>query len=321
MQIAPPIPEKFSKLPLPTPPVGYGWLRFIPFLAVHVLCFAALWTGARPIDWVVCGVLYFTRVFGVMGGYHRYFSHRTYKTSRGFQFLLALLAESTGQKGVLWWAAHHRDHHKFSDLPWDVHSPVQKGFWYSHVGWIAANGTEHTDFERVRDFARYPELRWLDAHWMYPPVLLGAAVWYLFGWSGLFVGFFLSTVGVWHATFLVNSLAHVIGKRRFDTGDTSRNNWLIALFTLGEGWHNNHHHYMGSTRQGFYWWEIDITYYVLVVLSWCGIVWDLRPVPERALAEGRARDAAAKLAKRSAPAPVLVELAPVELAPVAPHIP
>ena len=286
-------------------------VRFLPFMLVHVACFGALWTGARPIDWVVCGLFYFFRIFGVMAGYHRYFSHRTFKTSRVFQFVLALLAETTGQKGVLWWAAHHRNHHKFSDLPWDVHSPVQHSFMHSHVGWIAERGTEVTDYERVKDLSKYPELVWLNEHWMWPPIILGTITYLTLGWSGLFVAFCLSTVLVWHATFLVNSLSHVVGKRRFDTVDASRNHWLIAIFTIGEGWHNNHHHYMGSVRQGFYWWEIDICYYVLKMLSWCGVVWDLRVPTAEMLVEGRARDAAAR-AERAAGrvrVPVTVEAA------------
>ena len=288
------IPERFAHLPLPAADRGVDWVGFSPFLMVHLAPFAALWTGARPIDWILCGVLYFVRTFGVMAGYHRYFSHRTFKTGRVFQFILAFLAESSGQKGVLWWAARHRHHHKFSDLPWDVHSPSQRGFWHSHVGWIAELNTEGTDRDVIRDLTRFPELVWLDRHWMLPPLLSGFLVWAAFGWSGLLIGFFLSTVFTWHATFLVNSLSHVIGKRRFATGDTSRNHWLIALVTMGEGWHNNHHHYMSSTRQGFYWWEIDLTYYVLRLLAVFGIVWDLRPVPPAILAEGQASDAAAR---------------------------
>lgn len=304
MNSRPTIPEKFSRLPPPPPSAGYDIPRFLPFILVHVACLGALWTGARPIDWVVCGVLYFVRIFAVMAGYHRYFSHRTFKTSRAFQFMLALAAETTGQKGVLWWASHHRNHHKFSDLPWDVHSPVQQGFWHSHLGWIAERGTEDTDYDRVKDLAKYPELVVLNKHWMWPVVGLGTATYFALGWSGLFVGFCLSTVLVWHATFLVNSLSHVVGKRRFQTDDTSRNHWLIALVTLGEGWHNNHHHYMGSVRQGFYWWEVDVTYYVLRALAWCGVVWDLREPPAEVLAEGRRADAALRVRPVPAVRPV-----------------
>ncbi len=298
-----PIPEKFRDLPLPPPSRGYDWLPFTPFILLHVAVFGALWTGTSWVDWVACAVLYFVRMFAVTGAYHRYFSHRTYKTSRWFQFVLAFLAQTSSQKGALWWAAHHRDHHKYSDLPWDVHSPIQKGFWYSHVLWLVDRGTEVTDYKRIKDFAKYPELVWLNKYWLVPPVALGVATWWLLGWSGLLIGFFLSTVLLWHGTFLVNSLAHVLGGRRFPTADTSRNNWWIALLTLGEGWHNNHHHYMGSARQGFYWWEIDVTYYILKALSWCGLIWDLRPVPAAVLAEGRALDAAARRGESVAPLP------------------
>jgi stearoyl-CoA desaturase (delta-9 desaturase) len=298
-----PIPEKFRDLPLPPPSRGYDWLPFTPFILLHVAVFGALWTGTSWVDWVACAVLYFVRMFAVTGAYHRYFSHRTYKTSRWFQFVLAFLAQTSSQKGALWWAAHHRDHHKYSDLPWDVHSPIQKGFWYSHVLWLVDRGTEVTDYKRIKDFAKYPELVWLNKYWLVPPVALGVATWWLLGWSGLLIGFFLSTVLLWHGTFLVNSLAHVLGGRRFPTADTSRNNWWIALLTLGEGWHNNHHHYMGSARQGFYWWEIDVTYYILKALSWCGLIWDLRPVPAAVLAEGRALDAAARRGETVAPLP------------------
>ena len=278
----------------------YVWSTFLPFIGIHLLCFGALWTGARPVDWVVCGVLYFLQVFGVMAGYHRYFSHRTFKTSRWFQFVLAVLAECSLQKGVLWWAAHHRVHHKHTDEPADRHSPLRYGFWHAHVLWLAERGSEDTDRARVRDLEKFPELVVLDRYWIVPPAAMGLATWLLFGWSGLFVGFFLSTVLAWHATFVVNSLAHVFGARRFATADTSRNNWFIALFTLGEGWHNNHHHYMGCARQGFYWWEIDITYYILKGLERCGVIHDLRAVPPAILAEGRARDAARREQRRLA---------------------
>jgi stearoyl-CoA desaturase (delta-9 desaturase) len=292
MEAPPEIPEKYSDLALPAPRRPYELFTFLPFIGVHVACLGLLWTGARPIDWAVCGVLYCLRVFGVMAGYHRYFSHRTFKTSRAFQFVLAVLAETTLQKGVLWWAAHHRNHHKYTDLPWDVHSPVQAGFWHSHMMWLAESGSEQTHDDRVRDLARYPELVWLNEHWLVPPVTLAAALTLTLGWSGLFLCFFLNTVLVWHATFLVNSVAHIAGTRRFATGDASRNNWLIAVLTLGEGWHNNHHHYMSSARQGFYWWEIDVTYYVLRLLERLRVVWDIRTVPASVLAEGRALDAA-----------------------------
>ena len=261
----------------------YQWPQVIPFALVHLLSFGAIWSGVTVEAAIVAVVLFWVRMFGVTGGYHRYFSHRTYKTGRVFQFILALLAMSSAQRGVLWWAAHHRDHHKYSDSDRDVHSPVKWGFWHAHFGWIW-DRNDKTNFHRVKDLAKYPELVWLDKHWLVPPVTLGLACWALWGWSGLFVGFCLSTSVLWSATFTVNSLAHIWGKRRYETTDDSRNNVWLALLTMGEGWHNNHHHYMASCRQGFYWWEIDMSYYVIKMLGWLGIVWDIREPPAKVYA-------------------------------------
>jgi stearoyl-CoA desaturase (Delta-9 desaturase) len=255
----------------------------IPFLLAHAACFAAFWTGVTTQAVVIGIALYWLRMFGVTGGYHRYFSHRTYQTSRVFQFVLALLAQASAQKSVLWWAAKHRHHHLFSDTAHDVHSPRHTGFLYSHVGWIFSARHDRTDLTKVDDLARFPELMWLHRFEVAPAVVLGFLVWFAAGWSGLVVGFFWSTVAVYHATFCINSLAHVSGTRRYVTGDDSRNNWILAFFTMGEGWHNNHHAYQSSVRQGFRWWEIDATFYILKVLSWAGIVWDMKAPPAAVL--------------------------------------
>jgi len=252
----------------------------IPFVLVHVACLAAFWTGITTGALVTCIVLYAVRMFGVTAGYHRYFSHRSFKTGRAFQFVLAFLSQSSAQRGVLWWAAKHRHHHRYSDTELDVHSPRMRGFLYSHVGWIFTSQHGKTDLDAVPDLAKYPELMWLDRHPYLPATMLAVACFLLGGWPGLVVGFFWSTVLHYHGTFFINSLAHVHGKQRYVTGDDSRNNWWLAIITLGEGWHNNHHAYQRSTRQGFRWYEIDITYYVLVALSWVRVVWDLGQPPE-----------------------------------------
>ena len=251
----------------------------IPFVLVHLACVAALWTGVTYDALVLCFLLYWLRIFAIGAGYHRYFSHRAYRTSRAFQFALAVLSQSTAQKSVLWWASKHRHHHLHSDTETDVHSPRHKGFVYSHLGWIFSRKNDVADLVKVADFARYPELMWLHKHELVPPVVLALLSVLIAGWSGLVVGFFWSTVLVYHATFCINSLAHVRGRRRYVTGDNSRNNWLLALFTMGEGWHNNHHAYQSSVRQGFRWWEIDATFYLLKALSWTGLVWDLKTPP------------------------------------------
>ncbi len=255
------------------------------FFVLHVW---ALGVFFLPFAWKLVGAavfLYVLRMFAVTAGYHRYFSHRTFQLGRVSQFLLAFLAQSSGQKGVLWWGARHREHHRTSDRPEDVHSPIAHGLWTSHVGWVLDGAHDDYDPKAIADFAKYPELVWLDRnHWICPWAL-GTATFFagrFLGWGGfatLTWGFVLSTVALWHATFCINSLAHLWGTRRFDTPDRSRNNLFLALLTLGEGWHNNHHHYQGSCRQGLRWWEVDITYYTLKVLSWVGLVKAIRTFP------------------------------------------
>ncbi len=260
----------------------------VSFVLMHLACFGIWW--ARP-TWkllALCAALYLIRMFAVTAGYHRYFSHRSYKLGRVPQALLAFLAQTSAQKGVLWWGAHHRHHHRYSDTPQDLHSPVTDGFWWSHIGWILSDAHEQYDTRAIEDFGRFPELRFLDAHHWLCPWTLGAAtfgfgLWTgIGGWSALLWGFVVSTVLLWHGTFCINSLTHVWGTRRFETPDHSRNNFVLALVTLGEGWHNNHHNYQASCRQGIAWWEVDPTWYVLKVLSWVRIVRDMRPYPASA---------------------------------------
>jgi stearoyl-CoA desaturase (delta-9 desaturase) len=263
-----------------------NWLTSTPFLLAHLLPLAALWTGATLFDWILCFSLYALRMFFITAGYHRYFSHRSFRTSRAMQLVFAFGGGMAAQKGALWWAAHHRHHHRTSDQPDDVHSP-RKGFWWSHVGWILCRKYDATRFDAVPEFARYPELRFLDRfHWV-PPVALGAACFLGGGWSALWIGFFLSTVLTYHSTFCINSLTHLFGRRRYVTTDTSRNSLLMALLTFGEGWHNNHHYYQPSARMGFFWWEIDLSWYLLRLLSGLGLVWSLRRPPRAIVAANR----------------------------------
>ena len=259
----------------------------IPFALMHLLPLGALYTGADPVDWLVCLGLYYVRMVGITAGFHRYFSHRAYKLGRVSQFLLAFLGTAAAQKGPLWWAAHHRHHHKYSDAPEDLHSPRQSGFWWSHLGWILSTENDETQWDRIQDFAKYPELRWLNRHFLVPPTLLGVATFLVGGWSMLFVGFFLSTALLYHGTFVINSLAHVVGWRRFETTDTSRNSFILALITCGEGWHNNHHHYQSSANQGFFWWELDVSYYLIRLAEFVGLAWDVRTPPAHALTRNR----------------------------------
>jgi stearoyl-CoA desaturase (delta-9 desaturase) len=246
------------------------------FALLHV---AALLVLVTPFSWSLVGwclASYVVRMFGVTAGYHRYFSHRAFKLSRPAQFMLAVLAQTSGQKGVLWWAAHHRAHHRHADRPADVHSP-RDGFWWAHVGWILSTRHASYDSRRVGDFARFPELRWLDRHHWVPTVAYGALIALAGGLAAFAWAYLLSTVLLYHATFAINSVAHVWGTREFETADDSRNNWWLALLTLGEGWHNNHHYCMSSSRQGRTWWQFDATYLLLRLLAALGIARDLRP--------------------------------------------
>jgi stearoyl-CoA desaturase (Delta-9 desaturase) len=270
------------------------WLRTLPFIGMHLMCAGVIWVGVSTTALLVAAALYVLRLVAITGFYHRYFSHRTFRTSRAVQFVFAVLGTMAVQRGPLWWAAHHRHHHAHADEADDSHSPAQHGFWWSHVGWFMNRSNFRTRSELIRDLMRYPELRFLDRFDIVPPIALAALLFFggnalaeaypQLGTSGaqlLIWGFFISTVLLHHVTFTVNSLAHRFGRRRYATSDDSRNNWWIALLTFGEGWHNNHHHFPGSVRQGFYWWEIDLTYYLLRAMAACGLIWDLKTVPAR----------------------------------------
>jgi stearoyl-CoA desaturase (Delta-9 desaturase) len=271
----------------------------LAFFAVHLIPFLAIFTGVTRTALVLAFVTFTSRMFFITAGYHRYFAHKSFRLNRVAQFALAFGGTMASQKGPLWWAAHHRNHHRFSDTDRDVHSP-KRGFWWSHVGWILCDKYNRADRSQIRDFARYPELRFIDRHDWIGPWTLGAICFVIGGWSGLLIGFFASTVLLWHTTFTVNSVAHVFGRRAYETDDTSRNTLLVALATGGEGWHNNHHRYPWSARQGFRWWQVDTTYYMLRALSWVGIVHDLRPVPASVIEEARAAKARRRASDTSA---------------------
>jgi stearoyl-CoA desaturase (delta-9 desaturase) len=269
------------------------WLRVVPFIGLHLACIGVVWVGVSWFAVAMAIALYALRMFAITGFYHRYFSHKAFRTSRPVQFLFGLVGASSVQRGPLWWAAHHRQHHRASDTDADPHSPRLKGFWYSHMGWFLTRGAFRTDMDVVKDLAKFPELRLLDRFDILVPVLLAVGLFVLgsvlesaapsletSGPQLLIWGFFVSTVVLFHVTVTINSFAHRFGRRRFATRDDSRNNWFLALLTFGEGWHNNHHHFPGSARQGFRWWEYDMTFYTLKLMSWLNLVWDLKPVPE-----------------------------------------
>jgi len=281
-------------------PEKFEFSRSVPFIILHVGCLGVIWTGWSWAAVITAAVLYLVRMFAITGFYHRYFCHRAYHTSRVAQFVFALIGLTAVQRGPLWWASVHRHHHAHSDEDVDAHSPVCKGFLWSHIGWLTSSRNFPTDYRMVRDLTKFPELVFLNRFDLIGPLLLLALMYGLGasleafapglgtnGWQMVVWGFFISTTILFHATCAVNSFAHTLGTKRFETGDESRNSFLLALFTLGEGWHNNHHHYQASARQGFYWWEIDISYYVIRTLGLVGIVWDIKTVPQKALGQAR----------------------------------
>ena len=281
----------------------FNWLRVLPFIALHLACLGVIWVGVSAFAvWFAVG-FFVLRMFAITGFYHRYFSHKTFTTNRFWQFIFALLGASAAQRGPLWWAAHHRHHHQHSDSPEDLHSPQEQGFWWSHVGWFTCDAAFLTDYKRVRDWMKFPELRFINRFDALVPLVCLVVIYALgealaFWAPGLGTngpqltvwGFFISTVAVFHGTVSINSLAHVWGRRRFDTKDDSRNNFILALITLGEGWHNNHHRYPNSARQGFRWWEVDITFYGLWLMEKLGIIQNLKPIPKAIHEETLERD-------------------------------
>lgn len=264
------------------------WFRAMPFLLLHLSCLAVFWVGISwPAVLVAC-IVYAIRMFAITGFYHRYFSHKTFKTSRVVQALFAFVGASSVQRGPLWWAAHHRDHHRHSDTEEDIHSPKHFSFFRSHMGWFLTAHGYQTKLEKITDFAKFPELMFIDRFHLLAPLALGVSLYVLgewlsgygtSGWQMLVWGGCISTIVLFHATVTINSLAHVFGSRRFNTKDDSRNNLWLALITFGEGWHNNHHFFPGTARQGFKWWEVDLTWYVLKFMSWVRLVRDIKPIP------------------------------------------
>ncbi len=283
-------------------PDRVDWVRTLPFVVLHAGCFGVIWTGWSGFAVGFAIALYVARMFAITGFYHRYFSHKSFKTSRAGQFLFALWGATAVQRGPLWWAYHHRHHHQHSDEEGDAHSPHVHGFWWSHIGWITSRRNFPTDYSKVGDLARYPELVLLNRFDTLVPLAFAGSIfalgWLLEthapglgvdGWQLLVWGFFISTTALFHGTSSINSFAHLLGRRRFETADDSRNSVILAVVTLGEGWHNNHHRFQSATRSGFYWWEFDPTYYGLKLLSWLGLIWGLKPVPHSVIAEGAVR--------------------------------
>jgi stearoyl-CoA desaturase (delta-9 desaturase) len=269
-----------------------------------------------PFSWglvALWAVSHFLRAIGLTLAFHRYFAHRAFQMNRGVRFFWALVGTAAMQKGPLWWAGHHVNHHRYADRDGDPHSPMVSGFYYAHIGWFL-NDARHDRLEPtnpvVRDFSKAPEIVLLEKYFAIPPALLALAMFAVGGLPWLVWGFCLPTMTLAHATFAINTVNHMFGTRRFDTIDESRNNAFTAFFAVGEGWHNNHHRYQRSARNGFYWWEFDPTWYVIRLMGALGLAWDIKGVPQRIYDEARV----ARARRAAAPSvPSITETVPLAL--------
>lgn len=263
------------------------WKLTLQVALLHALVIVALFQGPTARDWAMFAVVYPLAFAGVGIGLHRYFAHRAFETSRVFQFVLALMPALTYGDAIRF-AGKHRLHHRFADTTRDVHAPML-GAWQCWFGSILSP-TYSDDQMRshARDWLRYPELRLLSRFSIVPGLVLGVAAYAVGGITMLGIGACLPTVVLIHQTAMVNYFCHKNGSRRYDTADTSTNNFLVALLTCGEGWHNNHHRHPHSARAGEAWWEIDVFYYLIVLFRLLGLVWNVRtpalgasrPLPE-----------------------------------------
>jgi stearoyl-CoA desaturase (delta-9 desaturase) len=289
----------------------------------NVLQIAVFWTVqasallvfAVPFRWAFVALWaasHFLRAIGLTLAFHRYFAHRAFKMNRAARFVWAFIGTAAMQKGPLWWAGHHVNHHRFADREGDPHSPMVSGFYYAHIGWFL-NDSKYDSVEAsnpvIRDFSKVPEIAWLEKYFFLPPLALAATMFLLGGLPWLVWGFCLPTMTLAHSTFAINTVNHMFGSRRFETLDESRNNPLTAFFAVGEGWHNNHHRYQRAARNGFYWWEFDPTWYVIGAMGAVGLASEIQAVPPRIYEEARA----GRKRRVSRALPSIIESSPLSL--------
>jgi stearoyl-CoA desaturase (delta-9 desaturase) len=276
-------------------PRGFDLLpNILQVCAFWVVQASVILAFAVPFRWAylaLWAVSHFSRAIGLTLAFHRYFAHRAFQMHRVARFLWTLVGTAAMQKGPLWWAGHHVNHHRYADRDGDPHSPAVSGFYYAHIGWFL-NDAKHDHLAPsnpvLRDFGSVPEIAWLERFYAVPPLVLAIALFAIGGAPWVVWGFCVPTVTLAHSTFAINTINHMFGSRRFHTRDESRNNALTAFFAAGEGWHNNHHRYQRAARNGFYWWEFDATWYVIRAMAAVRLAWNVQPVPERVYAEARA---------------------------------
>ena len=256
-------------------PLVLNWTSITFFAAVHAIALLAPWF----FSWSALGVAIFLHwLFGSIGiclGYHRLLTHRSLQVPKGLEYMIALLGSLALQGGPLFWVAGHRRHHTYTeDIDKDPYS-AKRGFWWSHMGWLLYKRPEFFEYESNRKFA--PDLakdafyRWLDRYYLLLQIPLGVGLYLLGGWSFVIYGLFVRAVLLWHSTWLINSASHITGYRSHDCDDNSRNLWWAAILTYGEGWHNNHHAYPNVAKAGWKWWEIDLTWWAILILKQMGL--------------------------------------------------
>ena len=275
------ITKKGRSAPLGNEKLDWG---IILFLAVaHILAIISLVNFSWK-AFTVFVVLYVISGLGITFGFHRLFTHRAFKVPKWIEYVAAFAGTLALQGSVLKWVAHHRMHHAFSDNDRDPHDST-RGFWFSHLFWTCYNDPARDDMKIQRKFARDiaadPVLVFMskDSFSIGAQVLLATGLWYVFGWEIMLSGVALRLVALYHATWFVNSAAHLWGYRNYDVGDRATNCWWVGLITFGEGWHNNHHAFSNVAPAGHRWWEIDTTWMLIKALSWVGLVRDIKLPP------------------------------------------
>ncbi len=266
-----------------------------------------LWgVGVQPVDLVLLIVLYVVCAFGTTIGFHRYFTHRSFTAHPSVKVTLAVLGCMTMQGPITQWVSDHRKHHALSDQPGDPHSPhaghgegavaAVRGFIHAHVGWLFSNLGMEQGRAYAKDLYDDPVIRWIDRLYLVwvgltlgIPFAIGYAVggtWQS-GVEGLVWGGLIRIFLYQHATFSVNSICHMFGRRDFESRDESRNNWFVAALVFGEGWHNNHHAFPASARHGLRRSQVDVSWWVIRGLERLGLVWNVHVPAEAQLGRRR----------------------------------
>lgn len=258
-----------------------NWPIGVALAAIHLIALLAFlpqffsWSGVA----VACALWYITGGLGVTLGFHRLLTHRSLEVPKPLEYLLTFLGTLSLQGGPLEWVSTHRKHHAFTDKDGDPHD-ANRGFWWTHVGWLYAS---NKSFPRRVEQERYaPDLfadagyRWMDKYHAALQVALGLALYFVGGWSWVIWGIFVRLVVVYNITWFVNSATHKFGYRNFKTNDLSTNCWWVGLLAWGEGWHNNHHAFPFSARHGMRWFEFDLTWLTIRLLSALKIARDVK---------------------------------------------